>query len=74
VVVEYTLFGDRADGTYNAIDPRMRTSTAGHVRWARGGKSPVSLKIQIPCRFGLDRRTQLATRQGERGPRQTSTR
>jgi predicted metalloprotease with PDZ domain len=50
VVVEYTLFGDRADGTYDGID-----STHAHLNmpativWAHGfEKSPVSAKFNVP--------------------------
>jgi predicted metalloprotease with PDZ domain len=50
VVVEYTLFGDRADGTYAAID-----STHAHLNppaalvWAHGFESvPVALQFEMP--------------------------
>ena len=58
VVVDYTLFGDRADGTYDAIDPsHAHLNPPATFAWARGfEKSPVSLKIEIPARLGLDRR------------------
>lgn len=50
IVVEYTLFGDRADGTYNAIDPsHAHLNSPATFAWARGfEKTPVKLKIQIP--------------------------
>ena len=50
IVVEYTLFGDRGDGTYNAIDPsHAHLNSPATFAWARGfEKTPVSLKIQIP--------------------------
>jgi predicted metalloprotease with PDZ domain len=49
VVIEYTLFGDRADGTYNAIDPsHAHLNPPAAFAWARGfEKSPVALKVQI---------------------------
>jgi len=50
VVVQYTLFGDRADGTYDGID-----STHAHLNmpatfvWAHGmDKLPVSFRFVIP--------------------------
>ena len=50
VVIEYTLFGDRADGTYNGID-----ETHAHLNmpatfvWAHGmDKLPVSFRFHIP--------------------------
>ncbi|MCU1339539.1 MAG: peptidase [Bryobacterales bacterium] len=50
VVIDYTLFGDRADGTYNAIDPsHAHLNPPAAFAWARGlEKSPVSLKIELP--------------------------
>jgi predicted metalloprotease with PDZ domain len=50
VVIDYTLFGDRADGTYNAIDPsHAHLNPPAAFAWARGfEKSPVSIKIEIP--------------------------
>ena len=49
IVVEYTLFGDRADGTYNAIDPsHAHLNPPAAFAWARGfEKTPVSLKIRF---------------------------
>jgi predicted metalloprotease with PDZ domain len=62
VVVEYTLFGDRADGTYAGID-----STHAHLNppavfvWAHGfEKNPVALKIAVPEGSGWQVATQLA--------------
>ncbi len=62
VVIEYTLYGDRADGTYAAID-----STHAHLNlpatlaWARGfEKSPVSVKFEIPPGSNWTIATQLA--------------
>ena len=50
VVIEYTLFGDRADGTYDGID-----ETHAHLNmpatfvWARGmEKLPMSFRFKLP--------------------------
>src|SRR6516162_8852679 len=50
VVVEYTLFGDRADGTYTAIDlTHAHLNIPATLVWAHGfEKAPVSLKFGIP--------------------------
>ncbi|HEY2843872.1 MAG TPA: hypothetical protein VGJ09_09485, partial [Bryobacteraceae bacterium] len=50
VVVEYTLYGDRADGTYNAIDlSHAHLNPPAAFAWAHGyEKNPISLKIAIP--------------------------
>lgn len=50
VVIDYTLFGDRADGTYNAIDlSHAHLNPPAAFAWARSlEKSPVSLKIDLP--------------------------
>lgn len=50
VVVDYTLFGDRADGTYDAIDPsHAHLNGPATFAWARGfEKRPVSIKIEVP--------------------------
>jgi len=64
VVVEYTLFGDRADGTYAAID-----STHAHLNppatfvWAHGFEgSPVALTVAVPQGSGWTVATQLTPR------------
>jgi predicted metalloprotease with PDZ domain len=64
VVVEYTLFGDRADGTYAAID-----TTHAHLNgpatfvWAHGFEnSPVALTVAPPEGSGWTVATQLAHR------------
>lgn len=64
VVVEYTLFGDRADGTYTGID-----STHAHLNgpatfvWAHGFEgSPVALAVAPPEGSGWSVATQLAHR------------
>ena len=62
VVIDYTLFGDRADGTYDAIDPsHAHLNPPATFAWARGfEKSPVSLKIEIPQGSDWTIATQLA--------------
>ncbi len=62
VVIDYTLFGDRADGTYDAIDlSHAHLNPPATFVWARGfEKSPVSLKIEIPQRSDWTVATQLA--------------
>jgi len=62
VVIDYTLFGDRADGTYDAIDPsHAHLNAPATFAWARGfEKSPVSLKIEIPQGSAWTIATQLA--------------
>jgi predicted metalloprotease with PDZ domain len=63
VVVDYTLFGDRADGTYDAIDPsHAHLNPPATFAWARGFEtSPISLKIEIPQHSDWTIATQLAT-------------
>jgi predicted metalloprotease with PDZ domain len=67
VVIDYTLFGDRADGTYNAIDPsHAHLNPPATFAWARGfEKSPVSLKIEIPASSDWAVATQLPPGAGE---------
>jgi predicted metalloprotease with PDZ domain len=50
VVVEYTLFGDRADGTYDGIDQtHAHLNTPATLAWAHGfEKTPATVKIVIP--------------------------
>jgi predicted metalloprotease with PDZ domain len=62
VVIDYTLFGDRADGTYDAIDPsHAHLNPPATFAWARGfEKSPISLKIEIPPASDWTVATQLA--------------
>jgi predicted metalloprotease with PDZ domain len=71
VVIDYTLFGDRADGTYDAIDlSHAHLNPPATFVWARGfERSPVSVKIEIPAAAGWTVATQLA--QGE-GPTWTA--
>lgn len=62
VVVEYTLFGDRADGTYNGIDlTHAHLNLPATVVWAHGfEKTPVSLRFEIPAGSNWKIATQLA--------------
>lgn len=50
VVIEYTLFGDHADGTYAGIDStHAHLNTPASLAWAHGfEKLPASVKIAIP--------------------------
>jgi predicted metalloprotease with PDZ domain len=50
VVIDYTLFGDRADGTYNAIDPsHAHLNPPAAFTWAHGfEKAPAALTVEIP--------------------------
>jgi predicted metalloprotease with PDZ domain len=50
VVVEYTLFGDHADGTYAGIDAtHAHLNTPASLAWAHGfEKIPASVKIVVP--------------------------
>ncbi len=61
VVVEYTLFGDRADGTYSGIDPtHAHLNLPATLVWAHGfEKIPVSLKFEFPEGSGWKVATQL---------------
>lgn len=67
VVIDYTLFGDRADGTYDAIDlSHAHLNPPATFAWARGfEKSPISLRIEIPPRSDWTIATQLAPAAGE---------
>jgi predicted metalloprotease with PDZ domain len=62
VVMEYTVFGDRADGTYAGIDPtHAHLNLPATLMWAHGfEKSPVALKFEIPAGSGWKIATQLA--------------
>jgi predicted metalloprotease with PDZ domain len=66
VIVDYTLFGDRADGTYDAIDSsHAHLNPPATFAWARSfEKSPVSLKIEIPAGSDWTVATQLAPGSG----------
>jgi predicted metalloprotease with PDZ domain len=61
VVVEYTLFGDRADGTYAGIDlTHAHLNMPATLVWAHGfEKTPVSLKFEVPPDSGWKVATQL---------------
>jgi predicted metalloprotease with PDZ domain len=50
VTIEYTLFGDRADGTYDGIDQtHAHLNTPATLAWAHGfEKTPSSVKITVP--------------------------
>ncbi len=50
VVVEYTLYGDRADGTYDGIDEtHAHLNLPATLAWAHGFENkPASLKFEIP--------------------------
>ena len=62
VVVEYTVYGDRADGTYDGIDTtHAHLNLPATLAWAHGfEKSPVSLQFAIPEGSGWKAATQLA--------------
>jgi predicted metalloprotease with PDZ domain len=62
VVMEYTVFGDRADGTYDGIDPtHAHLNPPATLMWAHGfEKMPVVLKFEIPAGSGWKIATQLA--------------
>ncbi len=50
VIVEYTVFGDHADGTYIGIDAtHAHLNTPATFAWAHGyEKTPVSIRISVP--------------------------
>jgi predicted metalloprotease with PDZ domain len=62
VVVEYTVFGDRADGTFDGIDAtHAHLSMPATFAYAHGfEKSPVSIQFTIPEGSGWKIATQLA--------------
>ena len=64
VVVEYTLYGDRADGTYTGIDEtHAHLNLPATLVWAHGFENaPVSLKFCIPEGSGWKIATQLSPR------------
>lgn len=66
VVIEYTLFGDRADGTYAAIDlSHAHLNGPATFVWARGfEKTPSSVNIEIPPGSGWSVATQLPSANG----------
>jgi len=62
VVVQYTLFGDRADGTYDGIDvTHAHLNMPATFVWAHGmDKIPVSFRFLMPEGSGWKIATQLA--------------
>lgn len=62
VVVEYTVYGDRTDGTYDAIDTtHAHLNLPATLAWAHGfEKIPVSIRFAIPAGSGWKVATQLA--------------
>jgi predicted metalloprotease with PDZ domain len=66
VVVEYTVFGDRADGTYNGIDAtHAHLNMPATIMWAHGfEKLPVWLKFGIPEGSNWKVATQLLPSEG----------
>jgi len=67
VVVDYTIFGDSADGTYNAIDPsHAHLNPPATFAWARGfAKTPISVKVEIPSNSDWTVATQLPPGPGD---------
>lgn len=61
VTVEYTLFGDHADGTYAAVDEtHAHLNLPATLVWAHGYENrPVSLKLDLPAGAGWKVATQL---------------
>jgi predicted metalloprotease with PDZ domain len=62
VVITYTLFGDRADGTYAAVDEsHAHLNVPATFLWARGlFDRPVELTVRVPEGSGWRVATQLA--------------
>ena len=62
VVVEYTVYGDRADGTFDGIDnTHAHLNMPATFAYARGfEKNPVSIQFRIPEGSGWKVATQLA--------------
>ena len=61
VVVEYTLFGDRADGTYTGIDEtHAHLNVPATFMYARGlGERPIEVRFHVPEGSGWQVATQL---------------
>lgn len=61
VVCSYTLYGDRADGTYAAIDQtHAHLNLPATLVWAHGLEhAPATLKFQVPEKSGWKAATQL---------------
>lgn len=66
VVVEYTLFGDRADGTYDGIDAtHAHLNMPATVLWARGfEKTPIAIQFTAPEGSNWKAATQLTPDSG----------
>jgi predicted metalloprotease with PDZ domain len=64
VVVEYTLFGDRADGTYDGIDPtHAHLNIPATFAWAHGFEhQPIAVKFDLPPGADWKIATQLVPR------------
>jgi len=64
VVMEYTVYGDRADGTYAGIDgTHAHLNLPAVLMWAHGfEKTPVSLKFDVPEGSNWKVATQLTQR------------
>ncbi len=62
VVFEYTLYADRVDGTYAAVDEtHAHLNLPAALVWARGFEStPASLSFKLPAESGWKVATQLA--------------
>jgi len=65
VVIEYTVFGDRADGTYDGIDEtHAHLNLPATLAWAHGYENrPASLKFDLPHGWKWKVATQLARRE-----------
>src|SRR5581483_7513914 len=61
VVLDYTLFGDRADGTYDGIDEtHAHLNMPATLAWAHGFEdTPVTLRFDLPERSNWKIATQL---------------
>jgi predicted metalloprotease with PDZ domain len=67
VQIRYTLFGDRADGTYAGIDTRQAHLNMPAVfMWARGGEEwPIRISFRAPAESGWSIATQLVPVAGD---------
>jgi predicted metalloprotease with PDZ domain len=61
LVASYTLYGDRADGTYAGIDEtHAHLNIPATFMWARGlGERPVEVRFRLPAGAGWNVATQL---------------
>ncbi len=61
VVIDYTVFGDRADGTYDAIDEtHAHLNMPATLAWAHGFENaPITLRFHIPAEADWKIATQL---------------